>query len=257
MSANPVVDETNPPDKEPVEGQDPAESTPEEPKGPTVAELQAEVARLSRVNKDLETSEKFWHDRFKSSAKEPERPEKQPEPQFDADAFIEAQTKGDAEKMRQELKKLGMIDRQEVESRLAQIEAETRAEREATQRIAELTARYPDLADRNSDLFKTASRVMEERVNENPDAPKNRNFVEECIKDARLEVLERLVSEKGQAPDGERERRIGQQAGAVGRTRTMKTGPVALTPQQQKIAAAHGLSEDEYREQQQRVFVNR
>lgn len=265
MSTSPVV--PNPP-PEPVEGKDPAEQTNDsiDPKPETVdvnaliAELKAELAaRDESYKRQLDEMSKVQEHWFKQATGQhgngvdAEAVVRQPEAEtdIDADALVNAISRGDAKALKAQLKSLGLVDRSELDAERARVQSEREEERAAARQIAEMQKKHPELIDPSSELYEASVRYLEE-LQKDDALRRSPKLFEMAVTQARLELMERqTASHKSETREEEvadrgptREARIGAQAAPTGKRRTKALVEEPLTEMQRLNAKRMGLSEE-------------
>ena len=178
-----------------------AAKTKPEPKSAEALELD----RLRAENVELQNTARFWSERAQTSA----QPTKKETPVADEpklnDDIVEALSSNDPARITKVLGGLGFVRRAEVEQAI-----NTTTNRVVGEQT--LLGQYPDLKDKNSEMFKTTARHYNE-LKADPDFAKSTNLTAVA---ARLAAAE--LGSKAQAePDSDRAARVSRQTGDRGR----------------------------------------
>lgn len=121
---------------------------------------------------------------------------------------------------------------------------------------AELTRKFPDLADANSELFRRTAQVMKEEFGDDREMLRNPKALMSAARTAAAELkAERGESRRGKGgeddqDEAERLERVRRQSGDRGRRGTGfddQDGEGALTPIQREVAKRMGVSEETYK----------
>lgn len=226
------------------------------------ADPKAELQALKRENEALkgrvtetEESARYWHSQAKGNpakGRAEEQGDGTPKPEDDETDMLELAGKGPAA-MKDWLKKSGFMSAAEVQNI-------TNAKASQLVREAQLTQRYPDLQDKDSEFFKaTASEYQSLKARGVPEV-EAMELAAERAELASLRTGKATAAASpastggGSAPkkktetEEERAARIAAQAGGGGRRLAKGEDETdELTPEQQRIAEAFGITGEAYK----------
>lgn len=229
------------------EPNDDAKQSQPDPRDQEIRELRKQLRASAKRIRELEESERAWAERARRLSAEEKPHEEEAAADEDLDV-IEALTSDGAKGLDKILRKLGYARVEDVEQRIEQTRAHMT-------RDAKLIARYPDLADENSDFFRATAQRYQELV-KNPALRDSGMLLELAAELAEGDLALRRRQARGGRDFGldddeseeERVERVRAQAGSRGRRAAEQTpDDDELTPLQKRIAARFGISEDAYR----------
>lgn len=244
----------------------------------------AEFDRVNRELNEARESEKFWANRAKGGAKEPvPEPEDETDPADFVDNSGDKELEGDtAEKLVDELSTQGIkalqrrgfvtaADARKIAAEVGVKVAQTLIERTTTKLATDnrLMSAFPELSDEKSEMFKATATIYRELVEMDPGAKKTPAtlFAAARVAKAQLKAAEKPEKKARQAEaddeddvydrvedESDRRRRVAAQDGSRGgRGPRVDDDNDSMGPAAKKIAAAMGLTDDEYRASKQRI----
>jgi hypothetical protein len=208
------------------------------------ADLQRQIAELKEQIAESNRTAEFWAEQARGNTPAPQTPDN-PEPDEDEDEDpLEAITSGGSKGFDKLAEKRGFVKRDQVVEMI-----ESRAS--GLVKEQELLTRYPDLKNRSSDFFKTTAAHYGALVKGG--TPPN-VAMELASEKAELDFMRAgKITPDGNgttAADREKDRRarISAQSGGGGprRPAAEETEDDTLTPEQKRIAAGMGISEEAY-----------
>jgi len=225
-----------------------------------IRELREQLKQREKLLSEVSASERHWYQQATSSGKKQEPEEREPEER-------ELEIKDDSpERLVEELstagikalEKRGVITRKEarelVRTEAAKIAKQiakdvVSTERVAISRDAELMQEYPELRDQSSPLFQKAGEIFRAMVERNPDAAKDGESLLRAAREAKLLLrIEALESGRRENAD-DRDARIraqGDRGRRSGDSFSDDQDDDRMTPRQKAIAAAMGVSDEDY-----------
>jgi hypothetical protein len=202
------------------------------------AELARQIADLKEQVAENQRTAQYWAERARATAPEPAHVRVEPEPEEDDTDVLEAITTEGTKGFDRLAEKRGFVKKADV---AAMIEARATS----LTKEQELIERYPDLRQKNSDFFKATAAHYGELVKSGTPAVLAMELASEK---AELDFM-RSGKLKPEAPkdDGDRRTRAAAASGAPSR-RPAANEPDddELSPDQKRIAAAMGISEEAY-----------
>jgi hypothetical protein len=235
---------------------------------PTIIALRKENEELRKRTDELTNSERYWAEQARSAKKpKQEQPDVDPDEVDDEDdeqpldKFIEdLTTKGKAA-----LKKHGFVTKREAremaDRRAAKIARQiVDEERSKLSADAELAREFPDLQDRDSDLFKRTAEIYQKETEADPSLKKSNRTLMLAARQAKLELAVKNAGKRRSdseddddedVDDAEQERldRVRAQSGDRGRRRSagFENGNDHLTPAEKQACKVFGISEEAYK----------
>ena len=212
------------------------------------AALQQQIDDLKEQVAESNRTAAFWAEQARGFSQqrpvEPGEPEPEPEPEDEPDV-LEAITANGVKGFDALAEKRGFIKRSEVQQMIA---SESTAARTQFSKEQELTARYPELNNRNSDFFKSTAGYYGQLVKSGTPAVIAMELASEKTE------LEFMRAGKLAPPDakGDRERdrvaRINAQSGDGGPRRPAadEADDQTLTDEQKRIVRGMGITEEAY-----------
>lgn len=223
-------------------------TTPAKPeKDPAVTKLEKEIADLKARTAELDNESKQWHGRYQElqhavNTRGPRATEtEEPEPDEEDEPVVTGGNLLDelgGENGVAALVKRGLLTKKEAKEVIERearriVRQEISSVRKSITRESQLTAKYPDLNNENSELFKEAGAILRERANGDPKKAADPDLFEMAIELA----AERVKARRGpDQPNNNRTQRIAAQQGDQGgRVDYEEAGDDEMTPQQQRM----------------------
>lgn len=261
------VDEVREPEKP---GEPPAEGQPKDKEKDSgeVAELRRMLKDSERSRREFQKTAEFWAGKAQASASAPAAPKKEdePEPKLSVD-LVDALTNGDNKAVRTALREMGFVSQDEVNRTIAQTRAQITDE-------TAILAKYPELGDDNSALFKRTGQIYNE-LSADPAMKNSPKLIAVAARMAKAELsaeggkggrstpkggrdanLDDFHDDDADPDEIERRERVSRQSGDRGRASSHRQdgddGPEELNTMQKTIvarlrAAGANIDEEKYR----------
>lgn len=232
------------------------ETKPEaKPEDTSVHDLRKQTREQADRIRELEQSTQYWHSQAKRSP-EPRRAEPEPEPDVN---LVEAFASNDPKQLKSALSKLGFVSKADVDDQISRTRTQLAEENK-------LFRDYPEMQNKGSEFFKTASKHYNALLEDDPSLQGDPKGIKMAARLARTE----MEASQRETTD-ERNRRVGSQSGDKGAPATRGTGKGAgtgrteastdLSPLQKQIIknlrdAGSTLTEEGYRKRAGETGVN-
>lgn len=228
--------------------------------------LRDEIAALKRQNQELADSERYWADQARAVGKKGGKTEADPDDEGEEEPEDDEED-DDADKVVEDfsakgiraLTKRGLITAKQAKELIAKEAAKIAREIVGTEAAklrqdADLVQKYPELSDKDSDLFKRTAEVFKEMVADDPSLKKSPKALMMAARTAKAEL--RATQGRGEEDRLEKVRRQSGERGSRGRSMADGDDDDSIGPQTRAVLselASYGVTEEGFKKQRQSV----